>query len=185
MFRRRKLKPVTEYERQCWSSEALERWKYFRRLINPQNRNLLVYYPGSGGETTVSRAIAAAIQVQVNTDYEHLPEFELEKTSELEHRMRTYKSQWLKVIDYLGDAFCFFPPEIKKGVDVLVDKCSLYLINRPLEVREKFLDLIRTGGFLIADNSLDHPRFNLILEEENRESCKGEPFHLRIYHKLP
>jgi hypothetical protein len=203
LFGRKKVKPQKGYETECWSSEAERRGRQLRDIVNPKNLDLLVYYPASGGETIISRFIGAGTQVQVTQRYEHGSPFlkDRDPNSEFSRltpdgkecadgERREYKVQWLKVVDYWGDAFKIRPPEVQEGIDVYIDKCGISFKDNP-EFKTFVYNLIREGGYVIDDGKQSFfvefdPElfgFNMILDREDRPCCKGQPFHLRVFKK--
>ncbi len=201
LFDWKKVKPQKGYETRYWSREAKRRGRLLRDIVNPKNLDLLVYYPGSGGETIFSRFIGAGTQVQVNLDYVHGAPFvtTLDRERDPDGKRREYKVQWLSVIDYWGDAYKIKPPEIQDGIDVLIDKCGIGFEDKP-KFKAYIYNLIREGGYVIVGGPYGgafcdaaqnffigfDPKlfeFNMVLDKEDRPSCKGEPFHLRVFRK--
>ncbi|MBU0629017.1 MAG: hypothetical protein KKC75_07555 [Nanoarchaeota archaeon] len=202
--------PLGEYESQCWSPDAERRWDQLRQVINPTNLDLLTYYPGSGGETIISRGIGAGTQVQVNLQYEHGAPFLVDRNEGVEFpvgfgfrdftpegkdgppdgQRRVYPVQWLSVVDYWGDAMKIVPPEIQSGIDVFIDKCSLGF-RENFRFKALVYNLIKEKGHLIDDGEQNFflgfdPKLvglDMVLDRTDRSSSKGEPFHLRVFKK--
>src|SRR3989344_1873059 len=189
MQRRKIARPKNEYESECWSQEANERGMLLRQVVNPENKDLFVYYPGSGGETIISRFIGAGTQIQVNNDYHYPP---LNKNKKVpDGTRREYKVQWLKVFDYFGDALETRPPEIAGGINVYIDKCGVQF-EHELRYKAFIYNLIREGGYVIDDGhqhffvGLDPGLFGFskVLDGRGGSGRKGEPFHLRVFRKF-
>lgn len=186
------VRPKNEYEVQNWNEDIVKRGKLFRQIINPDLDDLLVYYPGSAGETIISRFIGARVQVQVNKSRINVPNIRRSTFNQGQKpTRREYMVQWLNVVDYHGDAFEFIPPEIMDGVDVFIDKCWAGFQER-IDFKTLVYNKIREKGYLITDkkqgffDSFDPEMFGLeqALGRDFGVSCsKGGLSHLRVYRK--
>ncbi|MBN2458510.1 hypothetical protein JXB31_05255 [Candidatus Woesearchaeota archaeon] len=63
---RNTIRPM--YDEKCGFKEKdqLRRWAQLKLLLNPTDKALVVYYPGSGGETIQAKVIGASHQIDVN-----------------------------------------------------------------------------------------------------------------------
>ncbi|RMF55755.1 hypothetical protein D6745_01220 [Candidatus Woesearchaeota archaeon] len=184
--------PQDKYETQCWNAEMARRGQIMRQLINPEERDLLVYYPAAGFDTIISRLIGAGTQVQVEKSHEQCKDFDPNPwtPNEWDGRRTEYYVQWLHIIDYWYDAFQLRPPEIHDGFDVYIDKHGIKISNNT-SYKAYVYNLLREGGFLISEGTQNffvgfEPELfglEMILNKEDRPSCKGQPSHLSVWAK--
>lgn len=161
---------------------AKRRLREIRRIVNPNNRELIVYYPGFGCDTWVAKGIGAKVQIGVDCSADTADSKVCEDNFTL--------------ISYRGDAHSLVPPELKEGIDVFINKYWVFkgsrgYSNMAPDFKHIIYNAIREGGFELNAGELPMFRslnpelfdYRLVLDKDERETGQTEPFGIRVFQK--